>query len=180
VAIGTIGLAAVTFGLALTTRRLAKATADEVRAQWRPVLVPGTNGTPFTPLATRPLVYDRANRWLYVSVRNAGRGPALHVRVLLTPENQSPDHWSLGSISPGDEVQLRFSAMHRFDVGKQLLLDYRDLGGRAYSSVLVLDAPSEQHEPRYYDVRVFEDQTVTPHGDVEPPAMTWSAQAPSR
>jgi hypothetical protein len=40
VAIGTIFLALVTAGLAWSTRRLAAATASEVEAQRRPILVP--------------------------------------------------------------------------------------------------------------------------------------------
>jgi hypothetical protein len=170
VAIGTLCLATGTFWLALTTSKLAQATAQEVQAQWRPALVPGIRGTPGTPQATSPLAYDQENSRLYVSVRNAGRGPALFVRTLLHPENNSPDHWSLGAISPGDEVQLRISGVYSFDAPKQLLLDYRHLSGRRYASALVLDVVKGQGGDmhRYYDVRLFEGATVTPHGDAVP------------
>jgi hypothetical protein len=49
----------------------------------------------------------------------------------------------------------------------QLLIDYRDLAGRDYSTAIVLDHPT--FDPgRYYDVRFGEGERFTPHGDSVP------------
>jgi hypothetical protein len=164
VALGTLILALATVWLASSTRGVARATAQEVAAQWRPVLLPGRRGQEGTGYADQPLVYDAGTTWLSVSIRNAGRGPALFVRVLLDPDNASPADWNLGALAPGDEEQLVFRGIDRFDGPKQLLLDYRDLAGKQFASALVLSPDG----PRYYDVRLFEGRTLTPHGDAVP------------
>jgi hypothetical protein len=91
-AIGTLTLAAFTAYLALSTRRLARNAGDEVRANWRPVLVIQANyssvgGTPSVRLHEREL-------WL--NVRNVGRGPALHVRATLDldQDERAAQAWS--------------------------------------------------------------------------------------
>ena len=67
VAVGTLSLAAVTYGLVGATRRLAAGTDQEIRAQWRPVLVARRAQTQTAP----PL--------LQIAIENVGRGPALDV-----------------------------------------------------------------------------------------------------
>jgi len=47
----------------------------------------------------------------------------------------------------------------------QVLLDYRDLAGRAYSTAVVLDHPHVAERGRYYDVRFGEGGRFTTHGD---------------
>jgi hypothetical protein len=171
-ALGTLTLAGVTVWLVWTTRGLAKATSTDVMAQWRPALVPGRAGQPGTPLADRPIVYDPQTARLLVSIRNAGRGPALFVRIELDPDGNSPDLWNLGALAPGDEQQLTFSGVYDFNAAKQVLCDYRDLGGRTYTSAIVLDVVREQAGDtyRYYDVRLFEGESITSHGDAVPQA----------
>ena len=153
VAIGTLAFAAVTLFLVLSTRRVAQASAADMRAQWRPVLLPGSG-----LIAHKP-----TEQWLRLPIRNAGRGPALFVRTLLDPLNISPDNWSLGALAPGDEVELTFSNVLVSGPHYQLLLDYRDLSGRLHSTAIVLDI--QGNPPRFYDVHVYEDVAVTPHGD---------------
>jgi hypothetical protein len=76
------------------------------------------------------------NGRLFVAIRDAGRGPALFVRVELDADGNSPDVWNLGALAPGDEQQLVFSGVSEFRAAKQVLIDYRDLSGR----VLEVDA----------------------------------------
>jgi hypothetical protein len=135
VAIGTLSLATFTGWLAWTTRKVALADLADLRAQWRPMLVP-TGGPMFG-------ADEETGQWkATVPIRNAGRGPALYVRATLEPPNVSPDHWSLGSISPEDQPrELTFSNLPNRDVRYQLLLDYRDLGGRIYSTQIVNRLP---------------------------------------
>src|SRR6266511_786370 len=159
VAIGTLSLAGMTGWLAWTTRRVARADLVNLRAQWRPILVP--DGEPnFAPDTER-------NEWTgRLAVQNTGRGPALYVRATLDPVNNSPDHWSLGSVAPGQSQPLTFSHLPRREGVYQLLLDYRDLGGYLYSSAIVIDFVNESG--RYYDVKLFEDSPVTQLGDSLP------------
>jgi hypothetical protein len=167
VAIGTLSLAAGTGWLAWTTRKVARADLESLRAQWRPMLLPYGEPT-FTSDA-------ETGSWTgLISVQNRGRGPALYVRATLDPANVSPDHWSLGAISPDEARELRFGALPMLDVRYQLLLDYRDLAGHSYSSALVIDFPASPtpEEPRFaegrfYDVKLLE-VPVTQLGDSVP------------
>jgi hypothetical protein len=162
VAIGTLSLAAGTYWLARTTKKVASADVANLRAQWRPMLVP--TGDPIFE-ANR-----ETGQWTGgIPIRNSGRGPALYVRATLEPPNYSPDPWSLGAISPGETRILQFSLPSR-NLNYQLLLDYRDLAGRLYSSAIVIDFPSnDDTKPgRFYDVKLFEDITVTSLGDSVP------------
>lgn len=160
VAIGTLSLAGVTAWLAWTTRRVARADLANLRAQWRPVLVP--RGDPV--FASDPATGE----WkAQLTIQNSGRGPALYIRATLDPINNSPDHWSLGAMAPGQASTLAFSHLPVRDVFYQLLLDYRDLSGRLYSSAVVIDFPGSS-DGRYYDVKLFEDAPVTQLGDSLP------------
>jgi hypothetical protein len=50
----------------------------------------------------------------------------------------------------------------------QLLIDYRDLAGRNYSTAIVLDHSTPDTPGRYYDVRFAEGERFTTHGDALP------------
>ncbi|MDQ1013567.1 hypothetical protein QFZ43_000116 [Streptomyces afghaniensis] len=102
VAIGTLVLAAFTWRLAARTRQLAKETAADQRAQWRPVLIPHHN-TPEERDRGNPspaVKFKRVAEDLSAYVRNAGRGPALHVRAQLQGELTlaNPYDWSIGAL----------------------------------------------------------------------------------
>jgi hypothetical protein len=166
VAIATLALAAATTWLAWTTRRVARAAIADLHAQWRPMIVPF--GDP--SFGADP----ETGQWTTViGIQNSGPGPALYVRATLDPVNQSPQDWSLGGIPPRENRELRFTNLPNRDVNYQLLLDYRDLAGRLYSSSIVIDFPAEPDDPhfhagRVYDVNLFEDTAVTQLGDSVP------------
>jgi hypothetical protein len=171
VAIGTLALAIVTGWLAFSTRSLARESAADIKAQWRPVILPGLGDK-------EALRYE--NERLEVRVVNADRGPALFVRATLDPHGLSPDLWHLGSLAPGSDAVLNFGHV---ELGAfcQVLLDYRDLAGRTFSSALVIDrvVQNEKEIRRFYDVRLIEGHPVTDHGDALPQAGLRPLPAPS-
>jgi hypothetical protein len=67
-AIAAIALAIVTGWLAFSTRKLARASTADQRAQWRPILTVDPEGH---------VDYDDATGELSFELRNVGRGPAL-------------------------------------------------------------------------------------------------------
>jgi hypothetical protein len=161
VAIGTIGLATVTGYLAWTTRGLARETAAEVAAQSRPVLIPGER-----------LNYRLTSGVIEVPVRNVGGGPALFVRTEMDPGGGTADVWNLGAMAPGDEQILRFTT-YDFEPHKQVLIDYRDMSGRQFSSAIVLERLNDGRQGgansyRFYDVRIFSGKRITGQGDALP------------
>ena len=149
VGIGTLLLAGATFLLVLRTAALAKSSDADIRAQWRPMILPG-----------QVLFYSGAA--LQVGIRNGGRGPALYVRAQIEPGGVSPEGWSLGALAAGDKRELRFPTT-KPDSATQLLFDYRDLAGRTYSTSITIEVVSD--DMRFYDVQLFEDQAVTTLGD---------------
>jgi hypothetical protein len=161
-AVGTLLLAAATVVLAISTKKVADGTADELRAQWRPVLIPtGTRED-----RTRPVGNGQPN--LILRIRNSGRGPALFVRVQLDPQGVSPDDWNRAAMADGGEAVLVFGQTSTLPPAMQLLLDYRDLGGRQYATSAVITVNTDQNGNRilrFYDVRTFRDTTLTTHGD---------------
>jgi len=79
VAIGTLALAVVTFVLVLLTRKLAKASAAELRAQWRPVILPASDPPSARAIATTQSrvgcvcgcrTRDKALRFTYARILN--------------------------------------------------------------------------------------------------------------
>jgi hypothetical protein len=161
VAIGTLGLAMTTGALAWMTWRLARAAAAEARSQSRPALIPGAADWAFDP-DPRRLHHDLERQRLTVNIRNAGRGPALFVRVSLEPSGGSPTSGPRAAMGPGDEVQLVFEGEAEARDRWQILLDYRDLAGRSYATAVLIESSPTL---RFYDVRTFEDRSITPHAD---------------
>jgi hypothetical protein len=85
-AVGTLALAAVTAGLAWTTRHLAKAATTEARANWQPILIPEidddfADGRPGASIVANVLT---------IVVRNVGRGPALATTTALWDDDEEP------------------------------------------------------------------------------------------
>jgi hypothetical protein len=68
-------------------------------------------------------------------------------------------------MAPDDEEQLVFEGEHHQQARWQLLLDYRDLADRTYSTVIGIESTPEL---RFYNVWSFDDWSVTPHGDALP------------
>lgn len=162
-AIGTLLLAIGTFWLAKSTSKVATESAEELRAQWRPVLIPADS--------SRLLGIRDSDDALVMSIRNSGRGPALHIRAQLDPLGMSPDDWGRAAVADGAEAELAFSHMPTLPAAMQLLLDYRDLTGRAYATAIVVTVNVGQNQERrinFYDVRSFRDVALTTHGDSLP------------
>ncbi|MFF4227989.1 hypothetical protein [Streptomyces sp. NPDC001820] len=174
VALGTLILAAFTavlarftFGLASRTRELANVGAADQRAQWRPVLLPAGDRLAYEHFSVDGIWYDTTGQVLGISITNAGRGPALHVRVQLelaaAGGGISPNNWSLGALAPGEVQLLRFDNTPLGPQGAQLLLDYRDLADRPHTTACTITW--DDAVPRVYDVHTWDNHTATTLGD---------------
>jgi hypothetical protein len=164
-ALGTLALAGATFFLALATRTLTNSTREDLRAQWRPALIPGRGD------GAGSIAFEEGAGTMHAWIRNSGRGPASFVRVHLDPFGSSPENWDRAVLAAGDEVRLTFKSLPRIPDAMQILMDYRDLSGRNYSSSLVITQLFDQYGNRdlsYYDVRFFSNTAVTPLGDAVP------------
>jgi hypothetical protein len=151
VAIGTISLALVTGYLALSTRQLARETAEEVASGSRPVLIPG-----------RDLKFILETSTLEVWVHNVGGGPALFIQAR-TDTGVSTITQSLAALANGEQTVLEFDD-GQYPPVKQVFIDYRDLAGRVYSSAIRLrrleDHPVAERSYEYADVQVYRDVAV--------------------
>jgi hypothetical protein len=92
VAIGTLGLAAATITLALKTAALAGATATDVAAQDRPVLV----------LALRTDLEYKVDAF-EAEIVNAGKGVGLDIQASAISAGQTTaaDTWNKAALAPG-------------------------------------------------------------------------------
>lgn len=156
VAIGTVLLALVTYLLVRRTGTLARFSETEIRAQWRPIILPA----PYSHPEDSALNY--ADGFLYAGIQNAGRGPALYIRAQIEPDGVSPEYWPLGALAAGDKYELKFRT-GKPDSAIQLLFAYRDLAGRTDSTSITIEVV--EGEMRVYDVRLFEDWNATSLGD---------------
>jgi hypothetical protein len=77
----------------------------------------------------------------------------------LDPQGGSAQFGPIAALAVGDERVLEFTGVQH-QPHMQLLLDYRDLAGRTYSTSITLDL----QQRRAYDVRLFEGAS-THHGD---------------
>lgn len=135
VAVGTVGLAAVTAWLAWTTREVARATRDELAASWRPLLV-------YSALRTRQTGDDTDERQLELVVRNDGKGPALAIAAstgLTVPSGFRAA--TSGLIPVGGEDVLTLSVPLEVRTSYRIGVDYVDLAGRKYSSDIDVEVP---------------------------------------
>jgi hypothetical protein len=131
VAVGTICLAVATVVLGWITRNVAKATADEVQSQNRPVLLPAS--------LNRSEVLRIEGQVLDLRIRNGGKGPAFEIRCRLDPGGLGPEDWSNGILEQAQSEILHFRGLtaenhERFE----LHLDYLDLAGRRHSSSITM------------------------------------------
>jgi hypothetical protein len=104
VAIGTLSLAAFTVWLAWSTRRLAIETADEIAADFRPVLIDAAGESitvDYPQRATGPGGVELA-------VRNVGPGPAMNATVQFVIRSGKNDWTSpafdVGTIAPDERA----------------------------------------------------------------------------
>jgi len=146
VAIGTISLALVTYGLARATRRLAEETATELQAQFRPIVVPlpetirlfkSTLSEMEEELVERnPAWREKYERHVGGKLKNLGPGPALE--IAFTELAYAPLPWTASSIdlavlAPGAEHELDFNGLDS-DSEAGIRIQYRDLAGQRFST----------------------------------------------
>ena len=138
VAIGTIALAIGTLILASSTRRTARASAEDVRAQWRPAIAPGQH-----------VDVEFDEDVMVVGVRNVGRGAAYYVDAALgvdgtyvpagaaVPGQRRVENFAV--LPVGDELRLCFELVDERPTEAEVVIDYADLNGRPYSTRIQLD-----------------------------------------
>jgi hypothetical protein len=139
VAIGTMLLAGATFVLAWSTRRMAKATAQDVSAQWRPAIAPGEDVE---------VAYEEERQQLSVTIRNVGRGAAYYLDAGLDfgtavfPAQGSGPETTMAhnfAVVPVDETRvLNFTHIKERPKECELIIDYSDLTGSRYSTRIVI------------------------------------------
>jgi hypothetical protein len=135
-ALVTLLLATFTGWLAWTTRRLARATADEVQGQTRPVLVPARRAVDVAQTEQFP-----GGEYFKVTirVRNIGAGPALNATI-----TAGSDSWGAGpvALAPGAEDDVEVSVRvnegetaHRFtERTSRIRIEYYDLAGHVFAT----------------------------------------------
>ena len=106
---------------------------------------------------------------LRVAIRNAGGGPASFIRASHDPSGVGATEGALGSLAPNEETTLGFRVASHTVMG-QILLDYRDLGGRTYSSAILLYSPEQPPTENIIvrDVRFGRDVSYTGFGEPDP------------
>jgi hypothetical protein len=148
VAIGTISLATFTYILGRATRRLAVETAEELQAQWRPILVPVEDSivmlerdlseierqiaekVPVEVVEGKEVATaEGMRRRVEMKIRNIGRGPALDIKVARMPWAPGPPVAAV--IAADAEWLLKESGFHE-ERRRDLSLHYRDLTGLNY------------------------------------------------
>jgi hypothetical protein len=148
VALGTLVLGGATFWLGWHTRKLARTSAADLQAQWRPVILPN----PASESSARENVeYDEREGILRVPVQNAGRGPALFLRAVVDPRGDPDERGPVAALAAGDGRLLIFGRVKNERQQAQVLLDYRDLTGRPYSTSITIDLQRRA----FYDVQIF-------------------------
>jgi hypothetical protein len=145
-------LAQETKQLAVETKRMASATASEVAAQHRPILV--TQPGRLLPAvraalaqagridrSERPCGFNR-NDQLWVALYNSGPGPALDIKALLdehegAPRTASP--WDSGALPSGGVARIFFDATTPPQTTVIITVNYRDIADKVYTSSIVLE-----------------------------------------
>ena len=139
-------VAGFTGWLAYQTRALAAATQGDVAAQFRPIVVVGGDVDP-----TKAWVEVKAGGALgMLSVRliNAGRGPALNVRVTARSSSSVPDTQEskveLGTLAPGVNAWAKFvDLLYRDSSGRreslleyEVIASYNDVARTAHKTMM--------------------------------------------
>lgn len=149
VAAGTLALAVFTWALARQTRALAKETAEDVRAASRPVLIDAA-GTTNAMMQTATAENFGSLR---LTVRNAGKGPALnayaYALVATRNENRQSRIVVIGNVAPEAEAMVVLKDVLTRDVSGsreaylfyRVILAYADLVGRQFHSVIRMSDP---------------------------------------
>ena len=102
-ALAAIALAIVTGWLAFSTRKLARSSTADQRAQWRPILTVDPEGH---------VDYDDATGELSFELRNVGRGPAFAVRADLRSGTEPIGRRHRGSVRLRSHPESPFDYTH--------------------------------------------------------------------
>jgi hypothetical protein len=147
----TLVLAAVTGWLAWTTRRLARATAEEVQGQTRPVIVPADWTVEVSKFRWFPDATNRSypqgddgSYTISFSVRNIGAGPALRITPYtggLYGDTGYPNE-EIPALEPGTAGEVSITVMFKgwstkgnlASSATPIRIEYRDLAGRLYTT----------------------------------------------
>lgn len=136
-ALVTLLLALFTGWLAWTTRRLARATAEEVQGQTRPVVVPAENNVDVSEEQTG---WANARGHIDVSVRlrNIGAGPALNFELSAGAGSYGG---AIAALEPGKEeigvvhIPVYDEGAHPFvSRTSRITVLYHDLAGRVFTT----------------------------------------------
>jgi hypothetical protein len=151
VAIGTIGLATFTAWLAWSTRRLVGETEQDVRSEFRPVLIGGTGGgLLITYTAGQP------HGQTTVAVKNVGPGPALNITAKLrmtAPKAWKSETRQLGTVGPGQpgsaniDVAVDSLDPNGLSVICEVEFIYEDLAEARHHTILSYDAAPAATSP---------------------------------
>jgi len=164
-AIATLILACFTALLVLATFQLAKQSGEDVRAQWRPVLLirtarPGSIDTgrrrpiPVSEyVPQRPFieceVNDDGTYNLTVLVENAGRGPALEVRPFIHDQSlpspglgrrQGSDESAYTATAPGELTWFTWSGLTLDPTAVLGNFAYSDISNASFRTNFVIEA----------------------------------------
>lgn len=158
VTISTLVVAGGTFVLAWATFRLGTRSAEETRAQWRPVLLVRPRRGP-----DDVKMRVGAER-LSVEIANVGRGPALDV----TARTLSGKEWQfvrrVSAMAPEEVELFELPLAVGSDTRVGLRLDYADISHAGHGTVVLIDV-SDPAEPRL----------VTQDFEMHPPITFWWA-----
>lgn len=175
-------LALVTTALALSTRSLAKATSQDVRSAWRPVLIgaaTGQDGTSELIVEPTPIAPGKATLRLFIS--NLGSGPALNIKITASSfghvEQVPTMPIERGTLGPGPENQhqlvvIENQALPRTNddmpFGYRFELIYEDVSGVVYHTTLTYEKRAGQPPFGPYNNGAFRlplGETLTPEAD---------------
>lgn len=128
-AVATLVLAGVTVVLVLATFRLGARAAEEMRAQWRPILI----------LRSALSIQDAPNRRLRIEVENVGRGPAIGVRASARFPEGRVDSASQVSVLPvGERAEFDIELVRAVNAQPGHVA-YTDISRAGYGSAFVAD-----------------------------------------
>lgn len=150
VAAGTLVLALATFALVWVTYKLAVSSEASLRAQVRPILIPAQVG--LIDYSVQESVSGSHSEYgIVIPVTNAGPGPALYIRAEMDPRGwATAKQGPVVALAAGEQVLLAFQGKPPQEM-VQLLVDYRDLGGRTYSTAITIDIVGN----RAYDAQLL-------------------------
>jgi hypothetical protein len=135
VALGTLALALATFALAIGTFLTARAAGQEVRAKWRPVIVPA---------ADAEVDWIEDDELVVLAIRNIGEGGAFDVDAGLDLGGSivpaSPvahgetEPTNFAALPPGESLTVHFTHVDEKPTSAAVVIDYSDLTGHRYGS----------------------------------------------